>query len=216
MTLRRLLFALLVVLLLAALIVPVLPVGAAGAGTVAPATVAPGGTITVSVSGFRPRERIDRWVTRPDSSSSAIFPYVYADDNGGASWSYALPADAPAGQWTMAARGIRSNERVGLGFAVGTGAVAPAAPVSVAPAVGAPGTTFSFTAAGYPGQEQVDVWLNGPNDENLPGPTEVFADKQQNVAWQWTAPADAARGQWRMIAVGRKSRTQYIIPFEIR
>ena len=212
MTLRRLMFA----LLLAALIAPVVPVGAASSGTLAPATVGPGGTVTVSVGGFRPRERIDRWVTRPDSSSEALFPYVFADNDGAASWSYTLPADAPAGQWTMAARGIRSNERVGLGFVVTGGAPAPSQPVSVAPAAGAPGTTFSFTAAGFPGQEQVDVWLNGPNNENLAGPTEVFADKQQNVAWQWTAPDDAALGQWRMIAVGRKSRTQYIIPFEIR
>jgi hypothetical protein len=213
--LRRLLFALLVALLLAALIVPVLPVGAASSGSIAPATVAPGGTIAVSVQGFRPGERIDRWVTRPDSTSEAIFPYVFAGGDGTASWSYTLPGDAPAGQWTMAARGVRTNERIGLGFSVSGGAVSTD-PVSVTPAVGVPGTTFSFTASGFRGQEQVDVWLNGPNDENVPGPTEVFANKEDVASWQWTAPADVARGQWRMIVVGRKNRAQYIIPFEIR
>lgn len=203
---------------IAALLLVAAPARAAGAGTLAPAAVAPGGTITINAAGFRPKERIDRWVTRPDSTSSPIFPYVFADESGSATWTYTLPADAPAGQWTMAARGVRSNDRIGLGFEVtrGAPAVAPEVRTSVTPASGTPGDTFSFTASGLKGQEQVDVWLNGPQDQNFPGPYEVFANDQGVATWQWKAPDNAARGEWRMVVLGRKSRTQYVIPFTVR
>jgi hypothetical protein len=170
------------------------------------------------VSGFRPGERIDRWLTRPDSHSEAIFPYVYADDGGRAGWTYTLPGDAAGGGWTMAARGVRSNERIGQAFEVTySGPAAPDAPRAVAiPASGAPGDSFSFSATGFDWGEHVDVWLNGPEDQNLPGPYEVFATGEGIAYWEWRAPDDVSRGAWRMIAVGRVSRVQHIIPFELR
>jgi hypothetical protein len=119
----------------------------------------------------------------------------------------------------MAARGVRSNDRIGLGFTV-TRDAPPAPPstprTSVAPPSGVPGDTFTFSGSGFNWNEQVDVWLNSPQDQSIPGPYEVFADKQGIATWQWRAPEDVERGQWRMVAVGRKSRVQYIIPFELR
>ncbi len=204
--------------LLAALLPAAAPAHAAPQGSLSPSTIAPGGTLSVSVSGFRPGERIDRWVTRPDSTSEAIYPYIYADDEGRAGWTYTLAGDAPAGEWTMAARGVRSNGRIGLAFEVTySGPSAPEAPRAIViPASGTPGDRFSFSATGFDWGEQVDVWLNGPQDENLPGPYGVHADGQGIAYWAWRAPEDVNRGAWRMIAVGRVSRVQHIIPFEIR
>jgi len=218
MALRRSFSSAALLALLASLVLFVAPARAAGTGALTPASVAPGGTITVNVSGFRPKERIDRWITRPDSSSESIFPYVFADSEGNASWGYTLPGDAPAGQWTMAARGVRSNDRIGLGFVVTRDA--PPVPVEpkafVAPPSGAPGDTFSFFGSGFDWGEQVDVWLNDPQNKNVPGPYEVFAGRRGDASWQWTAPKDASKGQWRMVAVGRVSRVQYVIAFEVR
>jgi hypothetical protein len=214
---RRLTVVALIALLAALLTIPA-PARAAARGSLAPTTLAPGGTISVSVSGFRAGERIDRWVTRPDSGSESIFPYLYADASGNAGWTYTLAGDAQAGAWTMAARGVRSNERLGLAFSVTFGdQAAPEAPRAVAlPASGAPGDSFSFSATGFDRGEQVDVWLNGPQDQNLAGPNGVRATSEGIAYWEWRAPADVSRGAWRMIAVGRTSRVQYLIPFEIR
>jgi hypothetical protein len=208
-------------LALLALLAALLPVAApahAAQGALSPTAVAPGGTISVSVSGFRPGERIDRWLTRPDSRSEAIFPYLFADDGGRAGWTYTLPGDAPAGAWAMAARGVRSNERIGLAFEVTySGPAAPEAPRAIViPTSGAPGDSFSFSATGFDWGEHVDVWLNGPQDQNLPGPYNVRATGEGIAYWEWRAPDDLSRGAWRMIAVGRTSRVQHLIPFEIR
>jgi hypothetical protein len=218
MAVRRITLAAALLAVLASLILVAAPARAAGTGSLSPQSVGPGGTITVNVTGFRPGERIDRWYTRPDSSSEALFPYVFADRDGAATWTLTLPGDAPAGLWTMAARGVRSNDRIGLGFTVTRDAPpVPVAPrTSVDPAAGAPGTRFAFSGTGFNWYEQVDVWLNGPQNQNLPGPFEVYADGQGIAYWAWTAPEDLPQGTWRMVAVGRKSRVQHIIPFEVR
>ncbi len=86
---------------------------------------------------------------------------------------------------------------------------------SVQPSSGGPGTVFNFSANGYRAEERVDTWINTPGDQPQAIMTQPIADANGAISWQWTAPAGAAGGTWRMVARGRVSRVETIIPLQI-
>ncbi|HMQ34102.1 MAG TPA: DUF368 domain-containing protein, partial [Chloroflexaceae bacterium] len=208
-----------VLLLLALLAAAVAAPQAAGAASASPATVRPGERVNFSAAGFTPGERIDFWVTGPDGISRPRFPAVEADANGAVVWSWDVPADAPGGQWTAVARGVRSNRQVPVGFTV-IAAPAPARELAAEPPAGAPGTTFRFTVGGLTPGEGFGPWLRGPDgrdrDIGAPGsfvPLAVAEDGR--LSWSWTPPADAAPGQWFALARGERSGTTVEVPFAV-
>lgn len=93
---------------------------------------------------------------------------------------------------------------------------ADAQQANVSPAAGPPGTRFAFAAAGFQADERVDYWIDMP-DGRVRGSLEykVEADAAGGASWEWRAPPGAVPGIWRMVARGRESAVERVIPFEI-
>lgn len=213
----RISYLLIALILLAFAAVAPRPAGAATG--VSPTTVRPGERVNFSADGFLPRERIDFWVTGPDGISRPRFPAVEADASGAVVWSWDVPADAPGGQWTAVSRGVRSDRQVPLGFTV-IATQAPAREIVASPASGGPGTTFRFTVGSLTPDEGFGPWVRGPDgrdrDIGKSGSfTRVVVGADGRLSWEWTAPADAAPGQWRALARGEKSGTVVEVPFTV-
>jgi hypothetical protein len=206
-----------ILLLILAGIAPALVLAATEAN---PSTARPGERVHFSADGFRPGERVDPWVTYPDGRSEQRYPAVEADSEGRAVWSWDVPADAPNGTYVMAARGVRSNVRVGITFEV-VGSSGPQSPTSgsVSPSSGEAGATFTFNLSGYAAEEQIGAWLNDPNGDARDlvkgADPEIYADEDGNVTYSWTAPDDALPGFWQAITEGRSSGRQQILSFRI-
>ena len=95
-------------------------------------------------------------------------------------------------------------------------AVAEPSP-TVFPEVGPPGTRFLFFAAGFAPDEQLSFWLNRPDGQVQAA--EVLDLQRSSSAgeavWTWTAPQDAPRGGWQIVAHGRKSAVERVIAFTV-
>lgn len=183
-------------------------------GSVTPASGPPGTTFTFTVANFAPNETVFYWAANPDGTPLPNNAEARADANGQASWSWTAPENAPSGDWIMSARGLSTYRESQIRFSI-SAQPAAAAPFTVTPASGEPGTTFTFTASRFNVIEFLDVWVDEPESTVLAGPANVRANGQGVAEWSWTAPEDALGGAWRMIALGRDSQVQYIIPFEI-
>ncbi len=194
-------------------------VARAQSGTVFPPTGSAGDRLTFTADGFEPGERVDIWATAPTGVSYPRYPSVPADAAGGALWTWDIDGDQPTGDWTMAARGIRSNARIGIGFTVlpGPGRAAPATTVS--PERGEPGITFSFSASGFRPGERIGAWFSSPTGDNVdlvPGEgTTIIADDTGLALWQWNSPNDARGGTWIARARGVLSSYEVAIPFTV-
>ncbi len=82
--------------------------------SVSPTSGAPGTTFTFTINDM-PTSRAAYWVTAPDGT---IYPLdrseyldwrIHVDDNGYASWTWTVPADAQRGTWTMIVRNLSDN-----------------------------------------------------------------------------------------------------------
>lgn len=89
---------------------------------------------------------------------------------------------------------------------------------NVTPSVGPPGARFAFVAFGFNAEEQIGVWANTPAGEAIAIDVEELnrADGDGRADWFWTAPDDAQRGMWQLVARGLDSEVQHVITFEIR
>jgi hypothetical protein len=115
---------------------------------------------------------------------------------------------------------IRRTISILLALLVMLPSVRPAAaesPPTVSPETGPPGTRFLFFASGFEPNEQLSFWLNRPDGQVQAA--EVFDLKRTSTAgeavWTWTAPQDAPRGGWQMVAHGRKSAVERVIGFTV-
>ncbi|MBX0330358.1 hypothetical protein K2Z83_22095 [Oscillochloris sp. ZM17-4] len=189
----------------------------AASGTVSPQQGGVGTRFTFRADGFTPGERVDSWVTGPDGSAAPRYPSVYADTLGGIVWSWDVAPGTPSGPWNMTARGIKSDVRVVIGFEVVDSA--PLDLGDVAPASGAPGTAFSFSARGFLPGERVSAWLTQPDGMSRdfdPGKEfRIYADEGGAVSWIWDSPAGLAPGTWVASARGFDSSRQVDIRFAI-
>jgi hypothetical protein len=101
--------------------------------------------------------------------------------------------------------------------AAGPALAASTQTVTVNPDVGPPGTRFLFFANGFTPGERLSFWLNRPDGQTQAA---AVADLQRansdgSGVWSWTAPSDAARGAWQMVAHGRTSGVEAVIAFAI-
>jgi hypothetical protein len=90
-------------------------------------------------------------------------------------------------------------------------------PPTVAPTVGPPGTRFLFFAAGFAPDERLSFWLNRP-DGRVQAADVVDLQRASSAGeavWTWTAPQDAPRGGWQMVAHGRTSAVERVIAFTV-
>lgn len=204
-----------------ALVATLAPAGVvrAQSGTVFPPVGSAGDRLTFTADGFEPGERVDIWATAPTGVSYPRYPSVTADSAGAALWTWDIAADQPTGDWTMAARGIRSNVRVPIGFTVLPGPGRPAPATTVSPERGEPETTFSFSATGFRADERIGAWLSSPDGASVdldPGKgVTILADADGLAVWQWRSPADALGGTWIARARGVQSGFEVAIPFTV-
>lgn len=182
--------------------------------TVDPTSATPGATLTFTLDGFAKTEQVAYWPTRPDGTvDTARRTPVSADGAGHATLSWQIPADAQAGSWTMTFEGLTSDQVVTVRFVVDSVQQRTA---RVSPTSGAPGTSFSFTAAGFNVIERLDTWLERPDGSLVAGPTGVRANGDGVAAWTWTAPSDALGGVWIMVAEGQDSGVTYRLPLTVQ
>ena len=122
--------------------------------------------------------------------------------------------------------------------APGVSAAAESVQPSVTPIAGAPGTRFTFVAAGFGGDrhanddknsaELVTFWISTPDgrairalredvdDLDEPYASAARADRSGTVEYTWRAPMDAPVGAYTLVAHGNKSGREVVIAFEIQ
>lgn len=194
------------------------PAASPPARNVTPPTGAPGTTFAFSAGGFNPGEQVGTWLNRPDGSRIDATPWLFADDKGQTSWTWASPADAPGGTWSAVARGFDSRVEVVINFTVTGSNTVPAAPTvtgSVAPSSGKAGTLFTFNAVGFRPGETIDYWTINPQSVPDPNFIQTYADGEGKATWTWTPTDRSAPGQWMMAARGQSTRLAVQISFTV-
>ncbi len=182
--------------------------------TLSPTSISPGGTLTISAVGFAAGEDLNYWLTKPDGLPIENRITTTADSQGAATWTYNVPNNAVNGAWVMNVQGEDSDLTAQAPFTVVM--ADPAAGTGASPAAGGPGTTFTFTATGFRDKpEKIFFWFNDPNGKGVNGPDWKRNAVDGTVTWEWTAPANAADGQWQAVAHGEKSDITRAIPFTI-
>jgi hypothetical protein len=93
----------------------------------------------------------------------------------------------------------------------------PQREANVQPGVGHPNTEFAFYATGFYDEEIVDIWLNTPDGRVIDAEVEQLYESSPTgrADWYWEAPGHAQAGTWQMVARGRDSGVQHVIPFRI-
>lgn len=183
-------------------------------GSASPQSAAPGSTVTFTAGGFDAGEEVGYWPTDPSGKAVPLGTHAVADPSGVASWTWAIPPTAVAGQWTMTGRGEDSLRAVYIPFTVLEGAPVPG--TFVTPESGGPGTTFTFVATGFRTKpEEVFFWFVDPNGKNVDGPNSKENDPGGGISWQWTAPQDVIPGRWLAVAHGERTGFEQVIPFTI-
>ncbi|NTV64153.1 MAG: hypothetical protein HGA65_11535, partial [Oscillochloris sp.] len=178
-----------------------------------PSTIAPSATITISVSGFAAFEELIFWPITPDGQAIRVDAKPSTDERGAATWTYQVPQNATAGQWSLSVRGDDSSRSGQASFNV----TRPGETMnSATPASGGPGTTFTFVAGGFRDDyEKVYFWFVDPNGRTVDGPKPKNSDNDNTVTWEWTAPSDVIAGQWLAVARGDSSHVQQGVPFTV-
>lgn len=191
---------------------------------VTPASGPPGARFAFMATGFDSEERVAVWANMPDGAPMAITAEELhnANSDGRADWYWTVPSDAAPGMWQMVAHGVDSNVERVMNFEV---MGAPATPLAerpantnVTPSEGPAGTRFAFAAIGFDPDESIAVWVNMPDGTPMAITAEELnsANGDGRADWYWTSPDDAAPGMWQMVAHGRDSGTERVIPFMIR
>ncbi len=169
---------------------------------VVPSTGSPGTDFRFAATGYNGSEYIAWWLEGPnDTFIDGTIRQVQSNSDGYVTWEWRAPDDIVAGPWRMFAKGIDSLHLQSIDFTIVRDTPPPPPPdFGVTPASGPPGTTFAFFAEGYMDREVVGYWLNDPYGNVVRLDQEVVATGQGLIEWIWTAPPDALRGQWQMVA----------------
>lgn len=182
-----------------------------------PSAGPPGTTFHFSATGFHfwRNELIQYWATDPEGKTFSDNQGVFVDYNRRVIFDWTSPVDALPGAWRMHIQGPQSGLVVDIDFEI-TGPQNPAPPPrNVSPSSGPPGTTFTFVEDGFQRSEKIGWWATAPDGTIFQGGIDDKANEAGHFEWQWTAPANAMSGLWRMIAQGKNSASPRIISFEI-
>lgn len=193
--------------------------GAPAAGapriSVNPPAALAGTRFEVTLTGFDTREQVQYWFSDPAGATLAEGEVTTrTNELGVAVWVWDSPPYAMPGTWTITAIGTR-NRRMVQGSLTITGATAEPPGARVSPAEGTSGTTLSFYADGFEREEPVSWWASAPDRSIIEGLVDQPASRTGVYTWTWTIPADAPLGDWQMIVLGNRSRTEYRVPFRV-
>jgi len=88
---------------------------------------------------------------------------------------------------------------------------------NVQPPIGPPGTQFLFFASGFTNNEAISIWVNAPDGRVLAARPQapLEATSYGDATWSWISPDDAPLGAWQMVAHGRESGVEQVIPFTL-
>jgi hypothetical protein len=175
---------------------------------------APGQRFAFYATGFKAGETVGTWATAPDGTVlRSSGNEVTANKNGRADWIWTAPQNAASGTWLIVAQGTKSKVLRTLRIEIAGGSSGQPAPPSagqvettgqnVAPRSGGPSTRFSFYATGFKPGERVGFWATAP-DGSTPAQRDrqVVANSFGRADWAWSAPGDAAAGEWVISAQG--------------
>lgn len=187
--------------------------------SVSPDAAPAGSDFWFQVSGYIPGEKVFFWAIDPNGRPEPNAKELLADANGTVTWKWKVEPDRTVGQWNMYTRGDASRKEVNVPFTV----VGPE-PVGIRmePRAGSPGSAFNFAATGFRSNEEIKIWLTGPQqgprrfDQEYDVVNKAWhADADGTIWWTWTAPAQSEDGTWRMTARGQESRIERVIDFTI-
>lgn len=181
-------------------------------------SVAAGQRISFVGTGFRRDEQVAIWATAPDQTVIGGDFGLAADNAGRIEFGFEVPKDAIGGRWSLTAYGLVTKTPVITTFEVQGRDPATATPQAyVAPASGARGTEFAFTALGFRDKENVSYWFTGPDGVvHYAYPEGDSTNSDGRVDISWRAPADAIHGTWVITIQGLRSDIARGVPFEIR
>lgn len=216
-----------ILLVLAALALPALPRAAAqegeGSGSVVPTAGGPGTVFNFTASGFRPGEQLGLWLIQPDGNTRPFGPETsdsrrFASNEGGLNWTWVPDELTPGGPWTAVVRGDVSRVLVQIPFQVINDlGNAPPASWDVQPAIGPPGTTFTFVgrSPAFIPREQLSSWFIMPDGNVLHVRQGMTIDPNGQFYRLWKAPDKAFGGEWVFRVVGISSGFNIDIRFTI-
>jgi hypothetical protein len=170
------------------------------------------------------KENVSVWINAPDGSTTTdgVRGVNEVTDTGRVDWEWVAPEDAQTGTWSAVAYGNESDHEMVILFEVREGTDAPPEDperldTNVQPQAGPGGTEFAFFATGFGSEEEFGIWVNTPASEVIDAEgDEVYKTTSSGRAdWLWTAPVDAQPGMWTMVAHGKNSGVERVIPFEI-
>ncbi|NTW01015.1 MAG: hypothetical protein HGA19_06835 [Oscillochloris sp.] len=177
--------------------------------SITPTSGAPGTTFTVAVGGFGAKEKVGSWFTLPDGSSITAVPYMLADSDGVATWTWTVPTDAPSGTWQAVTKGDFSGLQVTLPFTITGNNPMPAAPtgptITLSPTTVDPGGTLTVLASGFASGEELNYWPNSPDGLPVENRIMTYADKDGNATWNYKVPNNAVTGVWTFNVQGDDS-----------
>jgi hypothetical protein len=178
---------------------------------------APGTRFGFNVSGFKARERVSVWINTPDGKviATGIENLDRATRQGRVSWNWTAPKDASEGIYQMVALGLSSGYQQVISFRVKS-AVIQSASGNVEPQLVAPGGLVTFYAAGFLLDEDVQIWANDPNGQQITVELSYKELYNGRVDASWILPAQAQSGQWSLVIRGVDSGIQQVLPFRVR
>jgi hypothetical protein len=191
---------------------------------VVPAAGVPGTLFTFFAAGFTPNEPLTFWVNTPAGRAVAV-PNGDIQrprfSGGRLDFGWIAPNDTQPGVYQMVVRGLTSGVEQAIRFQIGADAQPPplrgdTAQSNVQPGVSRPGALFVFYATGYTKGERVSFWVNGPDSAARPVTPERVRIEDGRLDFSWQSPESFPRGRYEMVALGDTSKTQRVIPFELR
>jgi predicted alpha-1,2-mannosidase len=156
-------------------------------------TIAAGGSISVTGSGFVAGETVDLTLTS-DGGTSVATGTATADGSGGLSTSFKVPGATPTGAYELTVDGLQSADPASTAVTV-TG-FSPAITATASVTTGGPVTV---NGSGYAPGESVALSLGGATSTVTAGATGT---------WSATLTAPSAAGSYEVVAIGAVSEVK--------
>lgn len=166
-----------------------------------------GSTIGIGGSGFDPGSTVDISVITSDSTKAQDLGFAQAD--GGGSFggiSYAIPADAAGGTFTIVAQQHNGSKR-----AEAAGQVSTSSPtVKLGTQVGKAGDSLAVSGKGFIAGETVNVYFNSLSSQPI---ATIKADTGGGLGRASVKIPYGAVGDNSLIFMGEKSQSPVTVPF---
>jgi hypothetical protein len=201
---------------------------------VTPPSGPPGTRFTLDAFGFQPGEGVGVWLTAPNQATFGADFQATADSSGSiAGEEIGIETDSSyqEGIWSFNAQGIESSRQAIGYFLISriTGA-APGNPanlgvpihdqlpsqgrVVLVPVAAPVGTPFTFTAAGFAADDEIDAWYTGPDKRSTPIEIEELIRAGDVIEFDFSS-IGLPEGFYTVAAQGSQSKTIVSASFKL-